>query len=392
MNEERMYRVKIGSPIGGYVICAVLTGIALWMIRAVFTDLDDQTSLATKLVITVLFGTVAIGTIWYAVDLHFRYLVVDESGIRKRRIFRENYLAFDHIAGHRSMHEGNGLILEAKDGRRMIIEKDYVDPEHSLLTLCLRYPDLDEVSRKKDRQRVLSDHEVGFSRSEREAKLNSAMRQARMINWLAGLVGAWVWIYPHPYSFAYGTAIAVPLLAAVLVARSGGLIRLDSRKSSARPGVTTGLYFLVAALFIRGLIDFEPYDYGSLWPILLATSLLLTAVIVMVFASEVKSKPGIAAVFCLTAMYAYGSLLHVNCYYDDREASRYPVEVMDKSYSSGRNQSYYLHLSEWKARPRKEMNRVSRSLYNRVEAGDSVLVLYRAGKLGVPWYRVVTAD
>jgi hypothetical protein len=45
--------------------------------------------------------------------------------------------------------------------------------------------------------------------------------------------------------------------------------------------------------------------------------------------------------------YSFGTLIHINCYYDNSERKNFQARVLDKRISSGKSTSYYLELSTW---------------------------------------------
>ncbi|MGB3798688.1 MAG: hypothetical protein WA952_02670 [Lewinella sp.] len=342
------------------------------------------------IILACVVGTVGIGL--FILGIHRRQLIVGERGIRKKGLFEEKFVAFSNIAGYRSMEYGVWLVSKAKKDKRMVIERDYHDPDASLTGLYLRYPNLEDVLRKEDRKAVLADRRLGASRPERKEALRRAQRQARIFNWLAVVIAIWACIYPQPYGLACGAAAVMPVLAFGLSKYSNGMLLLDGESYSARPHLAHGLFIVVSGLFLRGLSDYDIYAYRSLWPILLLVSSVLTFFIYWYLAGEMKNKLAFIFWIPIAVLYSYGTLIHYNCFYDDREAVSYPVEVLRKSFTAGSDGSCYLYLSAWREEPGGEQYHVGRRLYDRVEPSDTVQVIYRPGKVGVPWYRVVTAD
>ena len=391
MPEPNTYRVKPWSLIAGYIACLLFAALLTWISYIV---LDSSTVAATpfwKVITIICSGGVFIGMGMYLVGLHRRRLVVSEAGIRRIGLFGERFMAYESIAGLRTMESSTWLISKG-GGEKLLIDQDYNDSGKVLSALHSRYPDVDQVARSADRQQLLSDRTLGTSPAEREGVLERAGKQARAFNWLGGIVGAWVAFYPDPYAYACGFGIIMPLLAVGLSRYSGGLIRLDEVRGSARPQVFTGLFFPVMALFIRSLLDFEIYAYLPLWPLLLVSALALSSVLIWMAPEEGKGAITGVSYFGLAGIYAFGVLIHYNCYYDDRKATAYPVEVLDKSRTGGSDSNYYLYLSAWAEEPERDRVDVGSKLYGRVGIGDTVTVNYRSGKLGIPWYRVVATD
>jgi len=54
--------------------------------------------------------------------------------------------------------------------------------------------------------------------------------------------------------------------------------------------------------------------------------------------------------------------------------------------SKGKSTSYYITTTPWGRYTQPEEVRVSRSLYQGLQLGDSVNIYLQPGKLGIPWY------
>jgi hypothetical protein len=86
--------------------------------------------------------------------------------------------------------------------------------------------------------------------------------------------------------------------------------------------------------------------------------------------------------------YSFGTVIHINCYYDNSEAEYFTAKVLDKRISSGKSTSYYLELSTWGKQEEVDEVSISKGFYNRIEVGDEVNIYFRNGKLKIPWFIV----
>jgi len=88
-------------------------------------------------------------------------------------------------------------------------------------------------------------------------------------------------------------------------------------------------------------------------------------------------------------LYGFASTLQINCALDIFPGQIYKVAVLDERIiSSGRRNSYYLKLSAWGPTETGKEVEVRRRVYDRVDVGDSVNVVFKQGLLHIPWFIV----
>lgn len=135
-------------------------------------------------------------------------------------------------------------------------------------------------------------------------------------------------------------------------------------------------------------------DYSaSILPILIIT--LISIAIILFRNEEVKSinkgRPLFAfGLFILSASYAYGSYITLNCALDSSEPEVFNTSIVDKRISTGKTTFYYLKLAAWG--PEKEVNEVSvpQKQYESTDLNDEIKVYLMKGKFDVPWFQIDT--
>ncbi|WP_163714364.1 hypothetical protein [Mangrovibacterium lignilyticum] len=140
----------------------------------------------------------------------------------------------------------------------------------------------------------------------------------------------------------------------------------------------------------RAIGDLDVLDYSPIWP----TSVLITLAFLFVLLMKqqeitFKKKLDYLTVSGLVLFaYSFGTVIHINCYYDHSAAEQYTAKVLDKRISSGKSTSYYLKLSTWGPQNEVDDVSVSKALYNRTEVGTEVNIYFRNGILEIPWFIV----
>jgi hypothetical protein len=82
--------------------------------------------------------------------------------------------------------------------------------------------------------------------------------------------------------------------------------------------------------------------------------------------------------------FSYGSIIYINCYYDNSTSILRIVPVTDKRVSTGKHTSYYITLDAWGNYPEDEHS-IDKKLYNSVDIGTEVKVYELNGSLNIPW-------
>jgi hypothetical protein len=200
----------------------------------------------------------------------------------------------------------------------------------------------------------------------------------------------WGAFYPRPYGLAVGFQAALPLVALMAMVVFRGQVQFDDTGKKGRPpSVAYAFVAPILVLAARSLLTWHLLGWSGLWIPFAAIGGGLFA-LVLVCAPEVRKKASTAVVVaCFCLVYAFGLLLHINCFYDDSWPTSYESRVRAHRFSSGRRTTTYdLVVYPWLDRPEEHQVSVSQPVYGRHGDGDAVRILVRGGRLGMPWYEV----
>lgn len=145
-------------------------------------------------------------------------------------------------------------------------------------------------------------------------------------------------------------------------------------------------------LCLRGLLDYNLFDYSKVWIPSISVALIYIAVLTIgnkAFKfNKAKDYFTIIGISILLFGYAYGAVVTLNCMYDKSKPEIFNATILSKRVSSGKSTTYYLKLTPWGKR--KEIDEVSMSedLYNRLDENDQVKIYYMKGKFEIPWFEV----
>lgn len=255
------------------------------------------------------------------------------------------------------------------------------------------YKDLDVLDEIQSEIEILSSEEFGFTPEQREQKLIEARRLCRKINLGGVLIGFWLIFYPRPYSIVTGFAILIPLLAIFALHIYKGIIKIDQKYTSSYPSITIGLMLPSLALAFRSIIDFDLLGYYGVWfPVLTITAVLCLGVFSSIKEFKFDSDADYLIAFSIPVIliaFAYGTVVNINCFYDNSMPTNFQSKILSKRISSGSKlTSFYLELEPWGPRETIEEVSVLQSVYSQVEVGTDANILLFGGNLGIPWFYV----
>ncbi|WP_316797894.1 hypothetical protein [Pedobacter frigidisoli] len=258
--------------------------------------------------------------------------------------------------------------------------------------LAERYPDLDQLKAEEEKEAIFANNDFGFSFEERTVKFNQASSVAKILNVIGGLTGAWTLFFPNPYKIALWCAIAVPLICIPVIKYYKGLIRIDKRKDSPYPSIFIAFLLPCVAVFLRALLDYNIFDHSKIWIPMFVIALVMTAIVCLKNAelqSGGKKAIGTIVVFTLFSLaYGFGSIIFLNCYYDQSTPKMFHSKILSKRIRSGKTTSYYLELEPWGERKTAEDVDVSKDFYFEVNESDTVNIYFMKGKFDIPWFEL----
>jgi hypothetical protein len=259
------------------------------------------------------------------------------------------------------------------------------------------FPNKDFQEFIEEEQEILSDEKFGKNKEEREYSLQQAFMKSKIINTIAWVAVAWGLFYPKPYEYIILLLIMLPLASIVLIWHTSGLIGLGGKETSssnsARPSIMTAIWMPGMILGLRGLLDYNIYDYKNLifWCTGLALLKSIILIKLMSLYERFERKDYILWMVLspiLFFFYSFGLIVSSNALLDEKSGDLYFPVVEYKSVTSGKVHTYHLQLSAWGPEMIEEDAEVSSELYNRIEIGDTVVAHYKEGYLAIPWFTI----
>jgi hypothetical protein len=335
-----------------------------------------------------LFGACMVAAVWRS------KVVLTADAIEVHGLFTVRRLARSEIAGRRLLSINYGqtlteLVPSAAGMKALKLSSSSMQTDSFLDSWLGTLPDLDAKEAQAAVAEIAADPELGQTPEERLARLARARKLASAFNAVAFITCLWGLLYPQPYAAAVFTAAILPWGAILLVARSGGLYRLDARRNEVRPNVAAGLYMPGFVLLLRAVDDVGVLDwqrtliYGVLAAVVLCWAALMSD------ATLRTHRASVLALFALSCAYGYGAVVLGNAGLDRAPGTEYRVAVLGRHVSRGsRSTTYYLSLAPWGPRREPKDVSVSRALYDRTPSGGVVCVRQGPGALGISWYVV----
>lgn len=384
------YKTAKGWAIFIYLFAPLLIGLFGWLIALPF--LNENFEPNVSLILTPISIAMIALLVFGVLDVYKGRLIIQYNSIKSISTFSNRELAFDDIKGFTFNEQYIFVEPKNKNQKRIKISKYTGGFSEILYWLNQNFPDLDIQNAKLEEQEILNDETISWTKEIREKKLKKAKQTSKLINWAAGLSAGWMFFYPNPYQYSILLAIVIPIIALMIVKLSSGLIRVDEKNGSAYPSVVYAFIYPSLGLMLRAVLDYDIFDYSNVW--LKTITITLTFLLLLLIKQKeitFKKKLDFLTVSSLALFlfaYGFGTVIHINCFYDNSDSKNFTAKVLGKRISSGKSTSHYLELSTWGQQDEIDEVKVGKGLYNRIEIGEEVNIYFRNGKLEIPWFIV----
>jgi hypothetical protein len=304
-------------------------------------------------------------------------------------------LRLQDIAGFRSTDKATIIYPTQPDLPRLSISKGIEFHDDFQFWLASNYSDLDQTEAEATRALLLADEELGITAEARADKLERAKYVSNLLGLLGGPVAIWLIFWPQPYTYALVAGLAMPLLVAGALFLFPRLMRLEAGKNQPEASSPLALLLPSIGLLTRAL-DVDLVFSSAAWPVVggvaVALGVLLMAGSRYSLFEHGTLRRGSGGEWLLlvgcAAAYGYGATLTVNKAFDTQAPTLYRAQVQRKHLTQGKGASHYLTLSPWGPRTASEDVKVSAHYYARRLPGDSLTIVTRPGRLGIPWFRL----
>jgi hypothetical protein len=383
----RIYRVKFMHRILGTIFClAVTVGLAA-MVGLVVLNNEGPLPVSKVAGVSVL-GVLALVFLWQSVLQLASKITLTDDAIASSLCGRERVLTRADIAGFR----------EVRHRSRRFLTIVPIDPRLKPLTLgpdlatdasfeawIAALPDLNAEDFKASEARILGDRSHGATPQARLARLEAVRTLAKLLNAVAVVVAAWCLVAPWPYPAAIGAAAVLPLLALIMVAVSGGLVRFTRSATEAHAGAAAAPVSCAAVLVWRVSWDVYLVDLNVAMEVGGIIGLVLLALAVIVDRSLIRFL-AIAAVVAVT--YGISVVTLANVQLDRSPGEDFQSRVVDSHVRHRKNsRTYSVMLAPWGPRQSAAEVSVQEAMFNRLTMPGSVacIRLYD-GAFGIRWF------
>lgn len=388
----KTYKMSKGWAIFIYVAAPLLMALFGWILIMPFfsTPADEINPKVYWVLAPMSLGMMAFMVV-ALIDTIKGKFVIDQDKVFTVSTFVSRQLMFDEIKGYRITDQY--IFIEPKNEHKKRIKiSTYLGKTDEIVAwLSQHYPDLDVLQADQEEKEILNNKDYGWTSEQRAERLAKAHQVAKILNWTGGLVGAWTLFLARPYEYAIMASIAVPILCIIALKYFNGLIRADEKKHSAYPSIFWAIFASSMGLCLRGLIDYNIFDYAKIWTPVLLISIVFTGVIIgnKEFKFNKTSDYVTIAVFLLfLSGYGYGAIVTLNCMYDQSEPEIFNATVLNKRVSSGKSTTYYVALTPWGKQKEVEEVSISKELYKRLDKNDEVNIYFMKGYFDIPWFEV----
>lgn len=322
-------------------------------------------------------------------------LIVENEQITLKEGFNTNSLLIKEIEGFWQERNFVYFIPFNKSLKRIRIKNDYVGFEKLISWAESNLDELRWSISFEEEDEILHNVKYGKSEDERETKLDLAKGLTKLINILATLISIFTFWILQFYKVQLLICLAIPLIAIVLVSVFKGLIKIHYKEFSwAYPSVIPAVAFPLLMVLFRVTIDFDMLNRDALW---FPCSLVFCFIFILTWFSlgreylvftSIKTYYGLLTIFLVSTAYSFAFVSATNVIFDTSRATRYKVEILDKTIGTGRVIIPYLELNSWELENKKTEIPVSWELYHYSSEGDSVDVYVRKGFYNAPYYGV----
>ncbi|WP_375579362.1 hypothetical protein ABWH96_20545 [Marivirga tractuosa] len=388
MNQE--FRTAKGWSIFIYIFTPLL--IALFVFLGIMPFMADEIVWWLVLLLVPVSIGMSLFMIYGLLSTYKGRIIINSDKVVEVDVFKNKELELSNIKGYR-IDQNYTYLIPKNAHLKPIKVSQFIGNKNSFNQwLYTNFVDVDVIESSQEVEQILANEEYGRTVEERENKLKQARLVARTLNGIGSLLAVLLFFYPRPYELITLIALIFPVFILASLHFFRGLIRIDQKNNSGYPSTIYGFILPGMALALRSFIDFNILEYSNFWLPAFAVT-IATSLIMFSTTSELKFKKAIdyvTAIFIVVFVfvYSYGGIINYNCIYDESEPKVYSSEVLHMRISTGKSTSYYLELKAWGPVAETEDVSISKSLYDRIEVGESVNIYLMKGKINIPWFTI----
>jgi len=325
-------------------------------------------------------------------------ILVIASQVKNKLIISADHIVRISIWGRKELLTANvkgiriaqkSIVIEpiSSNYSRIVINNynDYTNDEDLTNWLRENFADLDKADIKNETEQLLTDSSLGTTEKEREEKLSNAKKIAMVYNICGVVVGVWMLFTDTKISLI--ASLAFPALGVVVMATNKLIAFVSNSKRSIYPHILFG--FIMNAMFIIGkaVREFDIYRYDNvLLPVLILALVVISLLVITGINRAIQITAQLATMILLGAIYAFGSILQVNCVFDTSIPVDKQTIVFNKYSDYNKGRHYHLKLKTFGDNPKTLNTEVSLARFDRYNEGDTIPIYLRKGELNIAWY------
>ena len=331
--------------------------------------------------------------VWFGLSkdgMSDRYTVTADRIIKETDSARQE-LALADISGYRIFKQT--LTLYQRDSSWQFMSLSFsADGSYGRLRewIMAKYPDLDAQEAAANAAALLQSEELGPTADLRTATLGTAGRVTKWLNFAGLLTIPLLYFSSEPGLWPL-LALAIMGLIPVALWVFPGALRIQERKGSAYPTLTSAFWFPLFAVFTHTFIHGEQLDVEPLFGLAGLIALGYAGALLIGSRRVIARRESVVGLFFTIALRSVLCGL-VAAYFLNREldtrVTTYRVRVVGKHRTYGKSAVLSLAVAPWGPRRTNEDLSVSYRYYDLKNPGDTVTVALHPGWLGAPWFLV----
>ncbi len=242
--------------------------------------------------------------------------------------------------------------------------------------------------RKASESEIAGNPLYGATPEERLERLARARTTMNWTNVAAAFVALWCIIAPWPYPAAVGAAAILPLLAIIMVATSGGLVRFMRLRSEVYAVAGAVPLLCTIALALRTQWDVYVVDAGPVLKFGGGAGFALLALAMFADRSLTRRVFGLVIAAIVAVAYGISVLVLADVGFDNSVGQDFRSQILDSHISRSKSTRYFLKLAPWGPQQSAEEVAVSHATFDRLMPGASICPHLHDGAVGIRWFTI----
>jgi len=394
--QVQVFRMKTGWKIFLAIFMPILAAGCGWLMVLPFVS-ERSNDMTLVVIFLLLGGGGFLLCVCGFLSLFKARIELYPDKIRQINLFKAKELFIKDIEGFRVApnQNANALVLIPKKTAAIKMKKMNVSLQYERESELLdwfrnKLVDLDVVDFQEETKQIENNTRLGETKEDRLGLVAKAKNWARLINAVGYIVVFWSIFWPHPFKPLMFALVACPLIALVLLRLFKGVLKFNRKTQSAYPSIDVALVMPACALGLRAL-GWNILLWDKFWMTFAVATVCLIVLVILFTPYEKKTIGYAAGLLILCSIYAASSTVIFNGLLDTSSPLKYNAKITDKWISSGKHKSYNFKMLAPDSGYSEVKIDVNKATYDQNEIGNSIQLVVRSGKFGMPWCYVLGA-